>query len=317
MATVASANTTAFAEGPITITKPSGLAENELLVAVISCLTSDTVATPSGWTNEGTVSGAGDVDLQARIFTKVADSSDVAASNFSFDVSDTVGSLGGTLMRVTSGDQYDAVGNSDTDTGYSSSGTGTNPQFTVSVTPTYDNALFVGVILSEDAYTFSSYSNNGTAITWTNRFNGNLVGDTCDVFTGTQATAAEITTLDVTESPDHGAGIEMDFGLFEIRSQVDATVTPAIVTQSSSVQAPTIATDTSVSLPSILTSSSTIQTPTVTADETYWSDINKSADVVSELDAMIMDGNNRVFMDDNNKIYRPESNEAWSLTSKS
>lgn len=277
MATVASANTTAFAEGSITITKPSGLAENEILVAVLGCNRNDSIATPSGWTSEATHIGGGDINLEYSILTKVADSSDVAASDFTFDVSDGIGELGGVLMRVTSGDIYDRVGNTDTDDTYSSSGTGTNPQFTVDVTPTYDNALLIGVIISEGDFTFSGYSINGTNPTWTNRFNGNLVSDTLDVFTATQTTAAQITTVDVTETPDHGAGIEMYFGLYEIRAQVDGSSSPAIITANSQVLQPSLSTDTSVTQDTqIVDTSHSVLQPTTTVYNKTWTNVDKS-----------------------------------------
>lgn len=277
MATVASANTTAAAEGAITITKPTGLAENDILLAVLFCLTADSIATPSGWTAEAGLIGGGDIGIEMSILSKVADSSDVAASNFTFDVSDGVGSLGGVLMRITDGDIYNVIGNSDTDTTYSSSGTGTNPQFTVDVTPTYNNSVLLGIILSEDAYTFSGYTVNGTNPTWTNRFNGTLGGDTLEVFTATQATAAQVTTVDVTETPDHGTGIEMYFGLYEVRAQVDGSSSPAIITSNAQVLASSISTDTTVSQDAqIVSTSASAVDPTTTNYSKVWTPVSKS-----------------------------------------
>lgn len=96
---------TVIGDGACSPTKPSGLAAGEMMVAF--CYRDiDDFTTPSGWTKLGTVlSGSGTDRL--TVFAKVADSSDAAASNFSFTPSGTSGAdTSVVLVRVT----YTAAG---------------------------------------------------------------------------------------------------------------------------------------------------------------------------------------------------------------
>lgn len=98
---------TTFAAGlTLTIAKPSGLAVGDYMFA--QCISVAGVAwnTPSGWTalynNSGAVNLGGGPTPSA-IFYKQADSSDVAASNFSFTVQDQAGAsefVSGNIIRV-------------------------------------------------------------------------------------------------------------------------------------------------------------------------------------------------------------------------
>jgi hypothetical protein len=83
----------------ITITKPTGLAVGDLMVAVIGKDDDVLINLPSGWSSPaglfyGTASGN---DLYSRIFYKVADAADVAASNFTWTFGDSGEDCSGTL----------------------------------------------------------------------------------------------------------------------------------------------------------------------------------------------------------------------------
>lgn len=95
---VQSSSSTAWASASsITLTKPTGLAVGDLLIVHIG-VTSGTVTTPSGWTlvRNDTLSGE---SLSAYVFSKVADSADVAAANFVFSFSGTITGAGG-IYRI-------------------------------------------------------------------------------------------------------------------------------------------------------------------------------------------------------------------------
>lgn len=102
-ATVASFNKTAFTAGVtnINITKPTGLAVGDTMIAVVSGHDTGafTFTTPSYWTLVQSIQTAGTA-LNTNIFLKVADSSDVAASQFNFAASANLTQFGGTLMRI-------------------------------------------------------------------------------------------------------------------------------------------------------------------------------------------------------------------------
>ncbi len=67
------------------MTKPAGLAVGDWLVAYVFTTngSSHSIPTPSGWTGQGQVN-VPDALRRYAVFTKVADSTDVAASNFTF-----------------------------------------------------------------------------------------------------------------------------------------------------------------------------------------------------------------------------------------
>lgn len=81
----------------INITKPTGLAENDLMVALIGYVDAAGATTPSGWTELYDSNNL-------ACFYKIADASDAAASNFTFALDD-LGNIGGALFRI---DGHDA-----------------------------------------------------------------------------------------------------------------------------------------------------------------------------------------------------------------
>lgn len=133
----------------IVITKPTGLAVGELMVAVLTAsrLASTTVTTLSGWSLAVGQSGIGGASIQY----KIADSGDVAADNFQFQFNATT-VVAGSIMRLSNNLPSSFLGTTD-----SSSGTiteTTSPTRTIAITPTSKEALVVvGFIGSLDAQT--------------------------------------------------------------------------------------------------------------------------------------------------------------------
>lgn len=197
MATVASSSVTAETSATsITITKPSGLAEDDVLVAVIVEEDGGTPSTPSGWTlihSQSTVSSMS--DRVVAFFGKVADSSDVAASNFSFSTSSGTHVLSGVLLRVT-----DAA--ADTNTWVGDGGIAFNnnssPSISISVTPANTNSAliaFIGAGSMDTATDISSPSISGTNPSWTElnqQVDGNIIYAT---YYADQPSASEITGI--------------------------------------------------------------------------------------------------------------------------
>ena len=94
---VASVSTNTMGTGGV-LTKPTGLAVGDLMVAIVVAETVADLASPGGWTNQGSRDTAN--YAKTKLFTKVADSGDVAASNFTFTGTDI---RGGILYRITGG----------------------------------------------------------------------------------------------------------------------------------------------------------------------------------------------------------------------
>lgn len=107
--TVASTATDTITDtGSLDITKPSGLAVGDLMVAVLFRNDGSTIATKTDWT---LVHADGDsANVYVNVQYKYADSTDAAASSFSFDA--TGGSpapTGGTLYRITGMDTVSPI----------------------------------------------------------------------------------------------------------------------------------------------------------------------------------------------------------------
>lgn len=97
--TVQSVSTTNYTSGfSINITKPTGLAVGDLLLAFISGTSNATsnINVPSGWTEIDSSTNGGE---SWKAMYKVADSSDVAASQFTFTNTDGE-YIGGGLLRI-------------------------------------------------------------------------------------------------------------------------------------------------------------------------------------------------------------------------
>lgn len=166
-----------------TLAKPTGLAVGDLMVVHLATVDNTSGGSggfnlPSGWTD--LYSGFTNVNLNScvrnNIFSKFADSSDVAASDFSFQKDGTpTNAAGAALFRISNAAAVAAGGDNDNNT--------TTPSFVNATTPTANNALLLFLLSSADAGQASGTA-SGYAIavdnpTWTERydFSANLSSD--------------------------------------------------------------------------------------------------------------------------------------------
>lgn len=156
----------------LTITKPTGLAVGDLLIANLG-LYNGTYATPAGWTLEITQKTVGRV-ISTQVFYKVADSSDVAASNFSFNSG--VGEdqfLAGSLMRVTGFNGLDPMMSISDDDFYSGSQSITGSFTGTIATP--NNSLVIMLTgatrgSGDGVFNFNAYGVTGVTASFTETF---------------------------------------------------------------------------------------------------------------------------------------------------
>lgn len=156
------------------ITKPTGLALNELLIAHIGWDggPADTVTPPAGWT---TVRSDVGHDACSYILRKVADSSDVAATNFTFTLNNTR-KVAGAMFRVngqsigtpvyTSAMGYEDNNNT---TPITFDDGGASP----SVTPLTASSLFIMFVTSKGSNSniaYSGYAIVTSSPTWTEAY---------------------------------------------------------------------------------------------------------------------------------------------------
>lgn len=186
--------------GTVTITKPTGLQVGELLVGILGCAEVGglNVNTHAGWTSSIDITGGAGSSGGINLQYKVADSSDVAASNFSFTDTGPAALIAGSLLRVSGVRPSGFAGVSESDVDNSGSGR-TTVAFTASSTPITDGSLVVMCIVAGEAAgvaTMGSYATTPSA-TWTEASDHTENSGSFDPVIGTaytvQATAAEIT----------------------------------------------------------------------------------------------------------------------------
>lgn len=152
---VQSSSTTAWASSSsIVLTKPTGLAVGDLMIVHIG-VGSGTVTTLAGWTLVNTTTLTAET-TKSYVFSKIADSTDVAASNFTFSYSGTLTGAGA-ILRIdghsAGAPVYTSASDDDTNA--------TPPTFTNTVTPVATNSalLMLGVAQQVDsATTISGYA---------------------------------------------------------------------------------------------------------------------------------------------------------------
>ena len=86
----------------LTITKPTGVVQNDLLLATLAARGNTTVTAPAGWiqiqqTNNGTAE-------TLAVFYRVATAADIAATNYTFTLGVTSVGVAGAILRYTGAD---------------------------------------------------------------------------------------------------------------------------------------------------------------------------------------------------------------------
>lgn len=243
---VASSASSGFGSSPQTISKPTGLAEGDLMVALIGAV-SGVPSTPSGWTK---ATGQSNSPIETAIYYKIATSGDAAASNFTFTSS--AGVLGGALLRVTgnpdtSGEAFDVAGSAKRDALIAS-----QPSFSISLSPDRDGSLIVAIGMTDSNGAPSSPYISGYTIdagdpTWTEYFDAFTSEQTsiCGVAAGVQSTATAFTSFQYTLDDGGGGGAsEHAASVAVFTPQIDATGTFTPVSKSAAFPAPTGGADT-------------------------------------------------------------------------
>ena len=225
----------------IVVDKPTGLVENEALVAVViaSGASVPGINTPAGWEKMQDQPYSDTQDLRIATFNKLATSGDVAASNFTFTTT-VSGRIEIVLLRVSSvlvTDLYDA-GGSDT-------GDGTDPTFNISVTASQNKCLYVMGVFGQISTNFADSTVpviNGTNPSWTKYQATHL-----DVYAASVDTTAAITTADFTFTNSF-ATTDWVFALSVINGREDTNAVVGFATVGNTGFAPGLRADTNLTI---------------------------------------------------------------------
>lgn len=155
----------------VVVTKPTGLAVGDFMIAPVSANISGaslTVATPTGWTSLGSSTNS---DVYETCFWKTADSADVAASNFTFTCTGT-----GTATVMQAGVACWSSANSTTPIDQSI--TANNTASVAGITPTTAMGQFVMVLSGYNASgttgSIAGYQITNNNPTWTEVFDAGI-----------------------------------------------------------------------------------------------------------------------------------------------
>lgn len=185
---------TATSSASVTITKPTGLAVGDFMIAFIGFENGSTVrtfTTPSGWTLLR--NSASDSEGVAS-FYKEATAGDVAASNFTFSLSGTSDRIGGVLVRVDTLADGNEIGASEVDESGAPSGTALS--FTTNLTAISDVSLYLACFFATDTTLSGTLSFSGYTIT---------------------------PSATVTEIADIAQGTTVGYGLAVVSAPIDST----------------------------------------------------------------------------------------------
>lgn len=266
-----SIETAGVASGNVVITKPTGLAAGNLMLAVLNSEDSGSDFSAAGWTKIASLA-----DSTARAATalfKVADASDAAASNFTF--TNPGNEAFGALMRI-SGTGFTDIDNIKFSAVRSAS-TDETPTFSPGITTVRDNDLLVlAVVAPEILTTFSTYAVANSNPSWTERadFQNNQTEDaSMAIATATYATAGA--------TGDFSAAFtsaSQSFGfLFGITEDIGANLAPGVLTISVNLIEPVLAGTANISVDAPLGVVASVVDATVTTSSSPTTNTTKNA----------------------------------------
>jgi hypothetical protein len=222
-----SVQTGSYANTTLTITKPVGLAVGDLLIGVVHGNETGGITIPTGWTGLSSIVGS----VSLITYYKIATSTEVAASNFTWTV--TSGNyIGGLIARVTGHNATTpvAVFANDTETASSS------PTFTSTVTPTTPDSLlffFLGTFVnSSTSRTSSGYAIVTSNPTWTEQIDitTNAPGSATYQLAVATATRPQITATGNATVTMSGLCTELSNTMLVVRPALAFTTTETITT---------------------------------------------------------------------------------------
>jgi hypothetical protein len=254
----------------VTITKPTSLAVGDFMLAFVSApdtiVGQKTWTTLSGWTNIGIEFGAegdGGYCVCAAMW-KIADSSDVAASDFTFTYGRSLADKIGVIYRFTGVHSTNPVG--------------TPSHYTTGVTPDQTDTILLMLcsgLNGSNNIAFSDYAITNNNPSWTEDVEIHSSGSAgMSVARGSYSPASATGVWDFTLA---GTSTHKDGLLMAIRARIDSDVTLDCISIASSAISPTATGGTTLTLGVISLISSAIDF--LFAGQAKWSANSKSTTI--------------------------------------
>lgn len=272
--------TTSGGARTITITKPTGLTAGDYMVAMIMVVDGiGTAEAVSGWTLLGGTTSQS--NKQIIVYGKTATAGDVAATNFTFLVisgnGDSNDYIAGTLIACSGTapiSQAVFLG-----AGEDIDNSSATQVYTGPITPTVaDSVLIMGSLASGVVTNVSGYAIATDDPTWTERHDTS-VNDSNDYTLGIATAPRTAVTSTGDFQVTYGTGTPPSIGvLLAVIETQSVTASPAVVTMTATVQAPTVTAGANIST-TVITMTVSVQAPTVTTAAPDWANIDKSSTV--------------------------------------
>lgn len=264
----------------VVVTKPTGLAAGDLMVAFVTEGNSGgTPSTPSGWTLITNINDIGLSGVDTYCFAKIADAGDAAASNFTFSYSGTSTSIEAILYRITG-----TFASTNNIYAFASDNAGSEVSdvfdFSPGLTPNVASSLLIfhahgdfnGTNTSPTVSAFALETSNPT---WTEDVDGHS-NDTNRSYAAAHATRTETTAtgyyrVSYSVAVDNAGGI-----LLAIADTQNATATPSAVALTATAATPASSGAANVTV-SAVALSGTVPTPTATGgtNDALWKNTDK------------------------------------------
>lgn len=253
----------------VTTDKPTGLAVGDLLLVCVSAngaAANPAIDTATGWT---IIDSMRTSDTSAsKAMWKTADSSDVAASTFTFTVPQTCNVITAQLLRIAGHNASSPITGANGATGSSSI-----PTFS-GVTPIVSSSLLIlcGSATAATGITFSGYAVATNNPTWTERYDGEGT-DALRSFMATAVRTEISATGNGTLTIDNGSTTWRGFLICVGAANPSLTAGFSVAT---SIPTPTVPLAISTTPPS-LSIAATEQVPAVATAVPKWSDLAKNS----------------------------------------
>lgn len=253
-----------------TITPPSGITDNDGLVAVLTIEDGVTVSSaPTGWSlgiSDGTAG-----QPETYVYWKVASSE---SGSYSWTLSGT-GKCAGAILRFSGTHTTDFFDQSAKNVQTNNN----TPTFTNTITPSQANSFlvfFIGAVNASDS-TVSTYAIANDNPSWTEVFNSTLDGSFNMVMGVAYASRPETSATGNSSAVVGGdAGSDSTGFMFNLAPEPNATVTPSVINLTSSVIDPLSVSAGSIATPSVIDITASIQAPTITTADPKWVNEDKS-----------------------------------------
>lgn len=282
MASYRSIATNTAAAGTVVVTKPSGLAAGDLMIAFCSQVnTPGSWNTPSGWTSLGAITTPGDLDVS--VFAKKADSSDAAASDFTFTYSASskveavLYAVSGTFASTSNIYAQSIIAATEAVTDVLRGATGITPYSASSLLIMY----IYGGFSDSDNNSISNYLVQTDNPTWTERAEIQDNGGTNTVRIGTAtATRTEVTDTGYFQADISTGAINASGNvgvLLAIQDTANGSVSPSVISMVASVEAPTATGSSAVTIASPVGITATVPSVTATGgtNDALWKNQDK------------------------------------------